>query len=174
MWFLQDLAAAPALTAATVKQFAASNPTAPRVVVMSHGEVVSLRTLVPSMFVKPLDKAELPGPRRYWWWRAQAIAYIVRPNTRSFAEIAARKQAKLRGRPLHEGCISLYVRHGDKGTEAKTWDDAAYEAATTQLRVIDSSLTRQLFVSTEDPKTVEYFHASARNWSTTVIDMKRK
>jgi hypothetical protein len=126
------------------------------------------------MFDAPLDAAKVVGPRRFWWWRAQAIAYIVRPNARTLAEVAARKEAKLRGRPLQKGCISLYVRHGDKGTESKTWDDPAYEAALLQLRGIDSSLTRQVFLSTEDPKTVEYFQASDRNWSTTVVDMKRK
>jgi hypothetical protein len=138
---------------------------------ISAGEV---RALTPSIFKDVLDTVGLPQQRRYWWWRAQAIAYMLRPNQRTTAELAKRKQQKLQGMPLQDGCISLYVRHGDKAVEAKVWEDPAYEAAMEQLRQIDSSLTRQVFVSTDDPATVEYFTSPARNWSTTFVNMKRK
>lgn len=170
----QEVAAAPKLTSAQLREFAASNQSSPRVVVMSVAEASSVRDFCPNMFMGPLDAAMVPRARRFWWWRAQAVTYIVRPNARSLLEIAARKKAKLRGSPLQDGCISLHVRHGDKATENQIWDDTAYEAAAMQLRDIDSTLIGQLFLSTEDPKTVEFFQTSSRNWNTTVVDMKRK
>jgi hypothetical protein len=141
---------------------------------MSKTDAWSVQTVVPSIFKDVLDSVGLPVERRYWWWRAQAVAYILRPNHRTRTELARRRIEKLQGLPLQAGCISLYVRHGDKAAEAKVWEDPAYDAAAQQLRNIDSSLTHQVFLSTEDPATVEYFTSSARNWSTTYIKMKRK
>jgi hypothetical protein len=70
--------------------------------------------------------------------------------------------------------VSVYVRHGDKHVETKLYDDSEYEAALIHLRQIDPRLTRQLFVSTEDPATVKYFTNATRNWSTSYVDMRRK
>ena len=170
----QDLKAAPALTADNLATLHASNPASPRVVLIAGGAAYLVRALTPSLFKGILDSVGLPEARRYWWWRAQAIAYMLRPNSRTRTELAKRRKDKLQGVPLQEGCISLYVRHGDKGVEAKVWEDPAYDAAANQLRHIDSSLTRQVFLSTEDPATVEYFTSPARNWSTTYVKMKRK
>lgn len=168
----QDLKAAPALTAARMVEFHASNPAAPRIVIIAANSVNN--TLVPSIFKDMLDVVGLPEARRYWWWRAQAIAYMVRPNHRTRIELAKRRKEKLQGAPLQDGCISLYVRHGDKAVEAKVWEDPAYDAAMQHLRQIDTSLTRQVFLSTEDPATVEYFTSPARNSNTTFVSMLRK
>lgn len=81
---------------------------------------------------------------------------------------------KLRGLPLAPGCVSLYIRHGDKHTEHQTYNDSEYESALEHLRRVDPSLTRQVFLSTEDPATVVYFTNATRNWSTTYVDMPRK
>jgi hypothetical protein len=81
---------------------------------------------------------------------------------------------KLRGLPLAPGCVSVYIRHGDKGSEHKTFDDAEYEAALEYLRSVDPTLTRQVFLSTEDPQTVAYFTNATRNWATSYVDMPRK
>jgi hypothetical protein len=51
---------------------------------------------------------------------------------------------KLRGLPLAPGCVSVYIRHGDKHTEHKTYDDSEYEAALVHLRQVDPTLTRQV------------------------------
>jgi hypothetical protein len=115
---------------------------------MGHAQAASVRALTPSVFRSVLNTAGLPQARRYWWWRAQAIAFIVRPNARTRGEMAIRRRQKLQGKPLREGCISLYVRHGDKHVEAKVWDDAAYDLALSKLRSYDTSLTHQVFLST--------------------------
>jgi hypothetical protein len=81
---------------------------------------------------------------------------------------------KLRGLPLAPGCVSLYIRHGDKHTEHKTYNDSEYEQALNQLRRVDPSLTRQVFLSTEDPATVTYYTNATRRWSTSYVEMPRK
>lgn len=68
----------------------------------------------------------------------------------------------------------MYVRHGDKGKEAKLYEDAEYEDALNQLRTLEPGLTHQVFLSTEDPATVHYFTNSTRGWQTTYVDMPRK
>jgi hypothetical protein len=167
-----DLRSAPELSLKDLTRYAASDPASPRVVVMSFEQAATVRTSTPSLFSQALDEAGLPFSRRYWWWRAQAAAFIVRPNERTRHEIVRRKEQKLRGIPLQPGCISMFVRHGDKVTEAKVWEDAAYDAAAQKLREIDTSLTRQLFLSTADPASIAYFNSTARNLRTTVLDQK--
>jgi hypothetical protein len=68
----------------------------------------------------------------------------------------------------------VYIRHGDKHTEHKTYNDSAYEETLVALREIDPSLTNQVFLSTEDPATVTYFTNASRGWSTSYVDMPRK
>jgi hypothetical protein len=167
-----DLKSAPELSLKDLTRYAASDPASPRVVIMSFKQAATVRTFTPSVFSQTLYAARLPSSRRYWWWRAQAVAFIVRPNERTRHEIVRRKEQKLRGMPLQPGCISMFVRHGDKVTEAKVWDDAAYDAAAQQLRKIDTSLSRQMFLSTDDPASIAYFNSTARHLRTTVLDMK--
>lgn len=75
---------------------------------------------------------------------------------------------------MSPGCVSVYIRHGDKHTEHKTYNDSDYEEALIALRKVDPSLTRQVFLSTEDPATVTYFTNASRGWSTSYVDMPRK
>lgn len=42
-------------------------------------------------------------------------------------------RAKLRGQPLAPGCVSVYIRHGDKHTEHQTYEDPQYEEVLSQL-----------------------------------------
>ena len=54
-------------------------------------------------------------PTKYWpkWWRAQAAAFLLRPNAATEAELAAFRKAHLVGAgPAALGC---YVRHGHVG-----------------------------------------------------------
>lgn len=83
-------------------------------------------------------------------------------------------RAKLRGAPLAPGCVTVFVRHGDKGKEAKLYEDFQYEDALKQLHTLEPSLTRQVFLSTDDPVTVQYFTNVTRSWKTTYVDMPRK
>lgn len=155
-----------------IKRLLSQDPSLPRVVKGSFHLAAALRPLVAG-FESRLMAIGIPPSAQEWWWRAQASMYIVRPNTRTVTELERRK-SKIRGADLRPGCISLYVRHGDKGRESRVFDDAAYEDAVFRLRTMDKRLTRQIFLSTEDPATVRYFTNATRGWATTYVDMKRK
>jgi hypothetical protein len=43
-----------------------------------------------------------------------------------------------------------------------------------KLREIDARLGRQIFLSTEDPNTVQYFTNASRGWDTSFVEMPRK
>ena len=105
------------------------------------------------------------------------MAYIVRPNAQTLDELSKRLRAKLRGADLQADCISLYIRHGDKAHESKVFEDPEYESALYKLLQNDTSLTHQVFLSTDDPATVEYFADLGHTWpksGTTYIGMPRK
>jgi hypothetical protein len=54
-------------------------------------------------------------------------------------------------------CISVHVRHGDKWVEAQVFDDSTYLDAVKDVAFKVPSLSKRIFVSTEDPETVKYF-----------------
>jgi hypothetical protein len=119
-------------------------------------------------------KQHISEDRHSWWWRAVGVAYIVRPNARTLSELQLRRQAKQVGPDLQPGCTSLYVRHGDKASETVVFEDPEYEVALQKLLHTDPRLGRGVFLSTEDPVTVQYF-ANARNGLTvTYVEMNRK
>lgn len=47
---------------------------------------------VPRVFQGLLEGTGIPKRNQYYWWRAQAIAYIVRPNQQAMQELAIRKR----------------------------------------------------------------------------------
>jgi hypothetical protein len=51
-----------------------------------------LSQTVPKPFQALLADTGIPAKKQYYWWRAQAIAYIVRPNEQALQEIAVRKR----------------------------------------------------------------------------------
>jgi hypothetical protein len=53
----------------------------------------------------------------------------------------------------------IHVRHGDKAVEAAPTPDEAYWEAAQRAVAADRGLRRRIFLSTEDPATVEYFKA---------------
>lgn len=144
-----------------------------RVIKMNHRSFISNQH-VPKKFVQMLAGVGIQRQAYTWWWRAQSIAYLLRPNARTLAELQLRLRDKLVGRTLPQGCISLYVRHGDKGKETKLFDDTAYEAAVHRLRGIDGDLSQEVFLSTEDPLTINYFTNASRGLPTSYIQMRRK
>lgn len=91
----------------------------------------------PFPFHDLLAKSHIKRDRWYYWWRAQAVAYIVRPNERTLGEIARRRAAHLRtvsgGKfksaavPPQVGSISVHVRHGDKIIEGVLAPDVDYD-----------------------------------------------
>lgn len=72
---------------------------------------------VPPHFHALLRGGPVDWDKRHYWWRAQSVAYIVRPNSRTLAELAARKRRVFPQRLIRRGTISVHVRHGDKHVE---------------------------------------------------------
>ncbi|WIA30221.1 hypothetical protein OEZ86_000312 [Tetradesmus obliquus] len=165
----EEAAAAPTLK--TVEQL--MDPSGPRVGILDYNLVAELRLSVPKQFEKQVEERGIPSKRKHYWWRAQAIAYIIRPNARTRAELEKRKQERFRGAPLAPGCISLFVRGGDKAAESAVFSSQHYEGIVQRLRQIDPALTNQLFITTEDPRTIDYF-ANSSSWRTSYVHMKEE
>jgi hypothetical protein len=73
---------------------------------------------------------------------------------------------------LHGTC-----RHGDKLDESPVFSDAEYESVTKRLRQTDPALTNQLFLSTEDPVTIQYYtnttsSSAAASWRTSYTELE--
>lgn len=148
----------------------------PRVVRGNYDSLVwAFRAPAPAMFEAALNKTVMPHPENdVTWWRAQGVAYLLRPNERAAQELRLRLRDKLRVEAPPPGCVSLYIRHGDKHVESKVYEDPEYEEAVKKLLGVDRSLSRHVFLSTEDPATVTYFTNASRKWLTSWVDMPRK
>jgi hypothetical protein len=51
---------------------------------------------------------------------------------------------RFRGEPLAPGCISVFVRGGDKAAESAVFTSEHYEAVAKRLRQVDPALTNQV------------------------------
>eukprot|EP00656_Telonema_subtile_P028278 TRINITY_DN3063_c0_g1_i1.p1 TRINITY_DN3063_c0_g1~~TRINITY_DN3063_c0_g1_i1.p1 ORF type:complete len:256 (-),score=64.13 TRINITY_DN3063_c0_g1_i1:30-797(-) len=115
---------------------------------------------------------------RLHWWNAQAAAYIIRPNTATRAEIAARRSKSLvephNTQPLPAGTISSHVRHGDKGIETKVVRLADYVLAAAGIREKASALAARLFVSTEDPSVIQSSQQLGSTWEVLYTELPRE
>jgi glycoprotein 6-alpha-L-fucosyltransferase/import inner membrane translocase subunit TIM50 len=47
---------------------------------------------VPKAFQQLMKDSGIPSKNLYYWWRSQAVAYIVRPNEQALEELAVRKR----------------------------------------------------------------------------------
>lgn len=59
------------------------------------------------------------------------------------SRIASHRE-RFRGAPLAPGCISLFVRGGDKAAESAVFSSQHYEGIVQRLRQIDPALTNQV------------------------------
>lgn len=57
----------------------------------------------------------------------------------------------------HTGTLSVHVRHGDKGSEMQLMPDEEYVKAAESMLKGNDQLQRNIFLSTEDPATIDYF-----------------
>lgn len=73
--------------------------------------------LLPKVFKALLKCSGYPS--NYWvkWWRAQASAFLLRPNKETALELQRFREERLVGN-MQAGVLGCYVRHGDKYYEA--------------------------------------------------------
>ena len=123
---------------------------------------------VPPHFKELLKASPIIPERWYYWWRAQSAAYVVRPNARTRNEIAARRRRFFAREAIRPGTLSVHVRHGEKFRETAPVDDGVYLQAAAAAAEAQRNAThfaeterlrRRIFLTTEDPQTVEAFRA---------------
>ena len=110
--------------------------------------------LVPSKLRTLLQGSPVPEDRITFWFRSQAIAFLVRPNMRTLYEIRNRRQQQS-WTTIPSGTISIHIRHGDKGIEMPLAPDADYLSKAEELVKQDTRLQRTIFLSTEDPASIQ-------------------
>ncbi|GLC67674.1 hypothetical protein PLESTF_000589500 [Pleodorina starrii] len=137
------------------------------VLIAEHDSLLGVRAAAPRRFQERLAKSTAIDPKKfYYWWRAQAVTYMIRPRPEVLADLEQRRRKFLAGAPPAPGCISVHVRHGDKHVESEVFEDQVYEKLAAKVRALAPSyFTDQLFVSTEDPETITYF-VNGTNWRT--------
>lgn len=119
---------------------------------------------LPPVFMPFLEASPVDPAKYRYWWRAQTVAFIVRPNARSLKRVHSRKLAIYPAGKISKGTISVHVRHGDKWTEVPDAvpEDPAFSQAAEELYAEAGQawrLKRDIFLSTEDPQSVEHFQA---------------
>ena len=93
-----------------------------------------------------------------YWWRAQGVSYLFRPNRRTLREISALRADTFQT-SIRPGTIAIHVRHGDKHRDGvpQVSDDVYYRYAEGLLSKSKKHLQPRYFLSTEDPETVLFF-----------------
>ena len=68
-----------------------------------------------------------------YWWRAQGVSYIVRPNARTLLELTRLKREHF-NEEIRPGTLSIHVRHGDKIRDGVPFvPDEEYDAIAAKL-----------------------------------------
>lgn len=132
----------------------------------------------PTQFQSLLDCGPVKTASYYYWWRAVAAAYFVRPNTHTLQTLREYSSPYL----LKEGqrCIGMYVRRGDKGGEMRevalqSYFDTAELLWHQKTKFSSKSRIKTIFLGTEDPSVIEFAHdwGLRRGWRilyTTLFD----
>mmetsp|Transcript_5138 Transcript_5138/g.14782 ORF Transcript_5138/g.14782 Transcript_5138/m.14782 type:complete len:436 (+) Transcript_5138:231-1538(+) len=134
------------------------------------------RYTVPRRFEKLLEYSHIPAPRRYYWWRAQAAAYVVRLNERAANTVRQLRAQRFDRAGSLQNAISVHIRRGDKWRESAPTSDAEYDFAATYLYDSNAAscqgstcLGRKIFLSTEDPVAIDFFVNHTR-WGVRYVD----
>eukprot|EP00607_Mallomonas_marina_P003583 CAMPEP_0182439738 /NCGR_PEP_ID=MMETSP1167-20130531/86616_1 /TAXON_ID=2988 /ORGANISM="Mallomonas Sp, Strain CCMP3275" /LENGTH=302 /DNA_ID=CAMNT_0024633499 /DNA_START=499 /DNA_END=1404 /DNA_ORIENTATION=- len=142
-----------------------------RVVVLHHtGHNVRASKFIPSVLQPLLSCSPVDKGKEYYWWRAVSAAYYLRPNRATLDFISTFRSLSLSS---EEGCLSMYVRHGDKGAEMKVVPFRSYVAAANQMYerglIPHTHKDRKfpIFLGTEDPMVIEeakYLDSTSSRW----------
>jgi len=96
-----------------------------------------------------------------FWWHAQAIKYVARPNERS-RKIVAEEQKKIfpPDGVIPHPIISMYVRHGDKWKEATLHNLSMYMNGIEE--VSQKHNIKDIYLNTDDPEVITEAKTSPR------------
>ncbi|EPS44862.1 hypothetical protein H072_1148 [Dactylellina haptotyla CBS 200.50] len=108
-----------------------------------------------------------------YWWRGQAVSYIMRFNARTLEELLRKRRNKKLQKslsfdgedlvegtsipfPMPAGSVSMHVRHGDKGIEMKLKPFKDYlDAAEKYISQNPMGYRKIAFLSTENPDVIK-------------------
>ncbi len=88
-----------------------------KVMVVDTDVCVGKQKYIPSMFKDLLSCSAIGPDVYYFWWRAVAATYYIRPNRAALDVIESFDDPMITA--SKGNCVSTYVRHGDKGGEMK-------------------------------------------------------
>lgn len=125
---------------------------------------------IPQIILPIVKRLKIPENLYYFYWRLCAITYFVRYN-----EIAKSWMKELEEdflvNPVDEYDVSIYVRHGDKFFEMALVENQQYVGALNVIQKILKKDKLNVFLSTEDPKTIQWF-INNTNFSLTYFDFE--
>ncbi|KAG2445862.1 hypothetical protein HXX76_000466 [Chlamydomonas incerta] len=152
-------------------------PGEPRIVFTNKAMVEAARHRAPKMFEERLQQTAVDHQKHRYWWRAQAAAYLLRPNMGTLAGLGKRRMQELRGPEPEPGCITVVARSGKggDGAAASGFKDADFDSRAAQMRALDPTrFTDHIFLSASSGRTLSYFvngtgaapDAGAHRWHT--------
>ena len=109
-----------------------------------------------------------------YWWRAQAIGYLMRFNSKTQKQIDVLRSTKF-NMPLG-GAININIRGGDKLAESRLIAPELY--VDSALELIDQSplsYSRVLFITSDDPRAIvrARSHAVTKHLTVVSLDIPR-
>ena len=137
---------------------------------ISHGQDLINTRPIPQIIMPIIKRLKIPEYLHYFYWRLCSTAYLVRYNNVSESWMKELEEDYLIN-PVDEYDVSLYVRHGDKGQEMEIVHDRQYVYALDVIQKILNKKKLNVFLSTEDPKTIEWF-VNNTNYSLTYFDFQ--
>jgi hypothetical protein len=151
-----------------------------KVYILSNDLIQSLHKHFPTQFYPFLQCSPVRNNYEYFWWRAIAATYFIRPNLATLDLINEHKDSMLS--KANGRCISTYVRHGDKAVEMKLVPFSEYSNAIKILSRNQMNENMIFYVGSEDPDVFKEakkfgqtnkFNIRFSNLSQTILSGKR-
>lgn len=117
--------------------------------------------MIPYQLQHLVDKISIDNNRKYYWWRALATAYFMRPQLLTKHLIEEYKVN------TKSNCVGMYYRRGDKMWEMKLLNMTDYGAAASKVWELSSMTGKpEIVVSTESPSALSdaITWGRANNW----------
>ena len=129
-----------------------------------------------------IDCSPVVNLARHYWWKAVSSAYVARPSLATVRELQ-----RLSNLPIGDtrNCVSMFVRHGDKGIEMKLHDFDEYRDVAEYMwrsDFVPGTTLREyprfpkngtMFITTEDPQVLSDADAWGKenNWNIVYTDL---
>jgi len=109
-----------------------------------------------------------------YWWRAQAIGYLMRFNSQTQEQIRLLRSEKFNF--SLGGAINVNIRGGDKGSENTLIPPEPYiDKALGLIEQSPLAYSRVIFITSDDPRAIAraHFYATSRGLTSIYLDVPR-